>query len=330
MTGYGYVASGTEPGGITWSTPRLIGLRSPGDGASLSETSGGFDGDGNLHVFGQGQLGIASGGMAYQRRTRGDSLIDTMTMSAAFRPSGMNYFGEGQGFISRRRNAAGNFDLHAAFSWNKQGSTPMYGLYYLKSTDGGDTWTNAAGQEVALPLQAANTTAAVVPANLGTGGTYRGSIPGTRGISVTAARTGVPVIVRPLLGPSPGQTQARVYAHANGTWVNVPVGRPMYYNQGGTGVAVNEVTGRVNVVLLDPGKASAPGRALLYHMPLSGLLAGSSAWTEEVIAIVPNGSSYASSLKVAVVPNTRFVVVFEPNFVNPGRVEPVLLEAPMR
>ena len=328
-TGYGYHESVAQPGSTAWSAPALAQLTST-LGTTFSETSGGFDGDGNIHMFGQGQVGSAAGGMAYQRRTRGAALIESVALAAPYLPTGMNYFGEGQGFISRTRNAAGKFDLHAAFSWNKQGSAPMYGLYYLKSADGGNSWTNAAGQAVALPLPATNTTAAVVAANLGTGGTYSGSIPGIRGISATAARSGVPVIVRPVYDSTYNQTQARAYAYANGNWVNVPVGRFMYFNQGGTGVAINEVTGRVNVVLLDPGTSSVPGRVLLYHMPLSSLTAGSTAWTEEVVASVPNGSSYASSLQVAVVPNTRFVVMFEPNFVNPGRVKPVLVEAPMR
>ncbi|MNT24228.1 hypothetical protein D3C72_1596930 [compost metagenome] len=175
----------------------------------------------------------------------------------------------------------------------------------------------------------ADASAAVFPANL-TAGTAGGSTPGHSTINVGATSDGAGLIVRPNeVGGTRVRVQHRLYTFTGGKWINVPVGPELFWNANGNGVAYNAATGRVNVVLLDPGSWAKPARVLLYHQSLANLRAGKAAWTEEVVASVPQ-KHYASSLIVREVKDTRFVVLFESEYKNPGTVQPVLLEAPMR
>lgn len=329
-TGYGYVLS--EYAGGMWSAPGLAKLRTTSLGSSNSEMSGNADGDGNIHIFGQGHLGGFQGGMGYQRRNAGDTLWDTVNLAAAWRSSTeIIYFVEGWGYVSPRRNALGKFDLHVAFAWNRRGwESEMYGLYYLLSQDGGRTWLNVNKQVQTLPLKV-NTNdgpAAVFPANV-SGTSFTGNQKGARSISVTAGPDGEPLIVRSTY-VSTTTVQNRLYTYVNGSWISVPVGGPLFWNFNRTHVSYNRRTGKVNVILLDPGSTSAPGRVLLFSQPLSDVRAGKSAWTQEVVAQATNTRNYSSSLQVVEVPDTRFEIMFEPSYANPGRVSPVFAEAAMR
>lgn len=329
-TGYAYVQAEYADG--AWSEPGLARLRETAPGSSLSEMSGDADPDGNVHLFGQGHLGGFQGGMGYQRRSAGENVWDSVNLAAAYRPTrGMAYFAEGWGYVSGKRNGLGKFDLHVAFAWNRQGwESELYGLYYLVSHDGGRTWLNVDGQPARVPLEANSNDrmAAIVPAALGTR-SYSGNQKGARGISVTAGPDGEPLIVRSTY-VSDTTVQNRLYTRVKGAWISVPVGGPLFWNFHRTHVSYNHRTGRVNVVLLDPGSTMAPGRVLLFSQPLADVRAGKSAWTQEVVAQAANTRNYASSLQVAAVSDTRFEILFEPSYQNPGRVAPVLVQAAMR
>jgi hypothetical protein len=120
-----------------------------------------------------------------------------------------------------------------------------------------------------------------------------------------------------------------LYTYAGGRWVGLRVGPPVLWDAAGSGLAYNAATGNVDVVLLDPGSATTPARVLLYSQPLAQVQAGQENWKEEAIASVPT-RTYASHLQVREVPNDHFVALFENNYVNPGKVEPMLLDVPMR
>lgn len=167
-----------------------------------------------------------------------------------------------------------------------------------------------------------------MPANL-TSGSYSGSSTGVpRVVEVAATKDGTPVVVKPLFTDS-SNMQTQVYTFAGGRWVNVPVGPRLNYKLG-VGVAVNNQTNRVNVVLLDPGSASSASRILLYHQPVADLMAGKANWTQEVVASFPNGQAAATAMRTAIVEDTRFAILYEPNWSYPNYAKPVYLEAPIR
>ncbi|MFN3431989.1 MAG: hypothetical protein ACK46X_18820 [Candidatus Sericytochromatia bacterium] len=328
-TPYGYSQSVISPGYTTWAAPGMATLASMPAGSSLSEMSGNADSAGGVHLFGQGHRGQFQSGFGYQRRRPGTTTWESKTLASAYRTGSLNYFAEGGGYASRVKNAKGQYDIHAAFAWNRAGIKPIYGLSYLVSRDGGTTWQTAAGKAVTLPVTHADASAAVFPANLKSG-TVGGSTPGHSTINVAATHDGAGLIVRPNeVGGSRVRVQHRLYTFHGGKWIHVPVGPELFWNANGNGVAYNAKTGRVNVVLLDPGSWAKPARVLLYHQSLADLRAGKAAWTEEVVASVPQ-KHYASSLIAREVKDTRFVVLFESEYKNPGTVQPVLLEAPMR
>jgi hypothetical protein len=331
-TGYGYQMAEAMPGSSSWGAPGLVKLTNWTQGSSLSEMSGDMDGDGNIHLWGQGHLGAFQGGFGYQRRASGSTTLDGKTLAAAYRPAGMNYFAEGTGYTAKTRNSYGKYDLHAAFSYNKQGDGQVFGLYYLRSRDGGNTWQNVKGQTVTLPLtyNGNDSQAAIVRAGLTTGGTYSGALTGASQVITGAADNGQPFILRPIFTDSTQQiVQNWLYTYTGGRWIRVAVGPKLFWNAYGAGVAYNARTGNVNVVLLDPGNYKYPAQVLLYSQPLTSLNAISYKWNQEVIAKVPQ-SHYASTMQVREVKDTRFVVLFESEYRNPGRVQPVLLETPMR
>lgn len=325
-TGFAYAENRWSPKAGRWSAPALCALASPMAGASLSEISGGQGPDGTLHLVGQGHLGRFQGALGYQRwrpvQARGESL----TLASAHRPGKLTYFVEGAMAV------APDGALHVAFAWNQQGAMPMFGLYYLVSRDGGRRWQTAHGRHVTLPLEAGRSAeaAAVVPAALSARG-YGGASAGVHSLSVAVAPDGAPVIVRSrFVGPDRKQTQTEVFTRTGGRWVSAPVGPPLFWNQGGTGVAVSRRTQRVNVLLLDPGGPKRPGQVYRYDAPLSALRRGKAWWHRQVVGEAPNAHGYASSLKVATVGDQRFVFVFEPSYRNPGRVSPVLGVAPLK
>jgi hypothetical protein len=331
-TGFGYQESEVVPGGSSWGTPTLSKLSAWAQGSSLSEMSGDMDPDSTVHLWGQGHLGQFQGGFGYQRRRSGETAFTGATLAAAYRPTGMNYFAEGTGYASKIRNSAGKYDLHAAISYNRQGDAPVYGLYYLKSRDGGVTWQNVKGQNVTLPLQYGvnDAGAAIVRAGLTTGGKYGGDLVGASQEVVGAADNGQPFILRPIFTDSNLMwVQNWLYTYTGGRWIRVPVGPKLFWNAYGSGVSYNARTGNVNVVLLDPGSYAAPARVLLYSQPLSSLNAVGYTWKQEVVASVKQ-QHYASTMQVREVKDTRFVALFEAEYKNPGRVQPVLVEAPMR
>jgi hypothetical protein len=331
-TGYGYALAEAMPGSSSFATSGLVKLTNWNQGSSLSEMSGDMDGDGNIHLFGQGHLGRFQGGFGYQRRPSGATTLDGYTLASAYRPTGMNYFSEGSGYVAKTRNSYGKYDIHAAFSWNRQGDSPVYGLYYLRSRDGGLTWQNGYGKAVTLPLtyNGNDSQAAIVRAGLTTGGTYNGALVGASQVVTGAADNGQPFILRPIFTDSTQKlVQNWLYTIRDGKWIRVAVGPKLFWNAYGAGVAYNARTGHVNVVLLDPGSYRYPAQVLLYSQPLSSLNAVSYAWKQEVVAKVPQ-SHYASSMQVREVKDTRFVIMFESEYKNPGRVRPTLVEAPMR
>jgi hypothetical protein len=85
----------------------------------------------------------------------------------------------------------------------------------------------------------------------------------------------------------------------------------------------------VNVVLLDPGSASVPARVIRYSQSLDDAMGGREKWTATVIATVKT-RTYASHLQVREVRDSHFVALFENHYVNPGRVEPMMLKVPMK
>ncbi|MNS69476.1 hypothetical protein D3C72_1027870 [compost metagenome] len=325
----GYVESALAAGATGWSTPGMAALTTMPEGSSLSEMTGNADPAGGVHLFGQGHRGQFQSGFGYQRRLPGAGGWESQTLASAYRATGINYFAEGGGYASRVKNAQGSYDIHAAFAWNQAGIKPLYGLSYLVSRDGGSTWQTAAGQSVGLPVTHASADAAVFPASLGASA-YSGSTPGHSTINVGATDDGAGLILRPNeVGGARVRVQHHLYTFHGGRWLDVPVGPELFWNANGNGVAYNGKTGRVNVVLLDPGSWAKPARVLLYHQSLADLRAGKADWTEEVVASVPQ-AHYASSLIAREVKDTRFVVMFESEYRNPGTVQPVLLEAPMR
>jgi hypothetical protein len=328
-TNFGYGLSTLATGATTWSAQGKAFLTRQSDGSSLSEMSGNMDPAGNAHVFGQGHLGLFQSGFGYQRLKAGAGTWDSKPLGSAYRTSSVNFFCEGGGYAAQVKNKQGFYDLHAAFAWNKAGITPLYGLSYVVSHDGGTTWQTAAGQALTLPVKATDTHAAVFAANLNAS-TGTGAVPGHSVINVGAADDGTPLIIRPNFTDSTRQAvQHHLYAYSGGRWVDVPVGPALYWNAAGNGVAYNGVTGKVNVVLLDPGSYAKPARILLESIALADLKAGKSTWKEEVICSVTQ-SHYASSLKVREVKNTKFVCLFDGEYHNPGTVQPVLVESPMR
>jgi hypothetical protein len=330
-TGDGYMRAEIGQGYGVFSAPSPQRVADPAAGSSLSEMSGGTDTTGTMHLFGQGHLGAFQGGFGYQRLAPGADALESRTLAAAYRVNGLSYFGEGDGYLAPTPNAAGHQDLHVAFAWNARGESPNYGLYYLVSHDGGDTWRTINDQPVSLPLKMGenDADAAVIRANLSAVG-YGGDGAGHRAIRVAATDTGAPLIVRPFFtDDGHRQVQHWLYTCADGRWVGVRVGPPVLWDAAGSGVAYNARTGRVNVVLLDPGNATHPARVLLESQPLADVAAGHEAWQEEEVASVPT-RTYASHLQVREVPGDRFVALFENNYVNPGKVEPMLLSVPMR
>lgn len=330
-TGYAYAASGVGAASTQWSKPVLGRLRSLPLGSSLSETSGGVSPDGTVHLVGQGHLGQFQGGMGYQRWRPWRDAWDSAVLAAPFRTSGgQAYFVEGAGAVGD--GVAGKGAIHVAFAWNERGSTPNFGLYYLMSPDGGVTWQNVKHERVATPVRYGKNDAscAVVGAGLSTAG-YAGAIPGVHGISMAIAPDGAPVIVRPESLPGdPNRAQLRLHTYAGGRWVSVPVGGPVYWNFGGTGVTVNTKTGNINVVVLDPGGMRRGGQVLLMTEPLASVRRGRAMWGRRVVGETANTTNYASSLQVAFVPNQEVLFVFEPNYQNPGQVAPVLGRARLR
>ena len=323
-TGYAYAQAAWT--GAGWGAPSLAALTDTGAGSSLSEVSGARAPDGMLHLFGQGHLGRFQGAFAHQRRQGGHSAWESASLASAYRPRGMNYFAEGVGAVTPEGV------LHVAFAWNRQGATPMFGLYHLMSRDGGRTWRNAASRPVAVPLRAGvdDAPAAVVRANL-SDRAYAGAAPGVHGLSLAVAPDGRPVIVRlHQLPHDPDRVQARVHLFDGRRWTNIAVGRPAFWNQGGTAVAVNARTGRVNVLLLDPGGRDRPAQVTRHDAPVTSLRQGRAAWRSAVVGEAPNATGYGSSLAAAVAPNRAFVFVFEPSYRNPGRVSPVLGRCAMR
>jgi hypothetical protein len=328
-TPFGYAQSDLAPMAEAWSAPAMAKLTDMPQGSSLSEMTGNADPAGGVHLFGQGHRGQFQSGFGYQRRRPGQSTWDSLPLAAAYRTGTINYFAEGGGYASRVKNSQGSYDIHAAFAWNQAGVKPLFGLSYVVSHDGGTTWKTAGGQAVTAPVTHNNASAAVFAANLNAG-SFSGSTPGYSTINVGATDDGAPLIVRPnAVGGDRQQVQHHLYTYADGAWVDVPVGPALYWNANGNGVAYNGKTGRVNVVLLDPGSWAKPARVLLYHQSLADLRAGKADWTEEVVASVPQ-KHYASSLIVREVKDTRFVTLFEAEYKNPGTVQPVLVEAPMR
>jgi hypothetical protein len=328
-TRYGYARSELSPGGTSWSGPYLAGLSAAAQGSSLSEMTGNGDPAGGIHLFGQGHRGQFQSGFGYQRRRPGVTTWESKPLASAYRTGTINYFAEGGGYASRVKNAQGSYDVHAAFAWNQAGIKPLFGLSYVVSRDGGTTWKTANGQAVTTPVTHNNTAAAVFPAALNATA-FKGSTPGYSTITVGATNDGAPLIVRANASGAIGTlAQHRLYTYTAGKWVSVNVGPALFWNANGSGVAYNAKTGRVNVVLLDPGSYAKPARILLYHQPLADLRAGKATWKEEVVASVKQ-SHYASSLIVREVKDTRFVTLFEGEYRNPGTVKPVLVEAPMR
>jgi hypothetical protein len=330
-TGYAYAVSGVAAGSRQWSKPVLGALRAIPLGSSLSEMTGGVSADGAVHMLGQGHLGEFQGGMGYQRWRPWRDRWESAVLAAPFRTSGgQAYFVEGAGAVTSARDGRGV--IHVAFAWNERGATPMFGLYYLVSRDGGVSWRNIQGQPVATPVRFGKNDAscAIIPANLSTQG-YGGAASGVHSLSLALAPDGGPVILRAqTLASDPDRAQVVAYTFAGGRWVSVPVGQPMYWNFGGTGVTVNAKTGQVNAVLLDPGNKTRGGQVLLYAEPLASLRHGRAFWSRQVVGEAPNTTNYASSLQVAFVPNERAVFVFEPNYQNPGQVAPVLGQARLR
>ncbi|MFN3431765.1 MAG: hypothetical protein ACK46X_17655 [Candidatus Sericytochromatia bacterium] len=323
-TGYAYAQAAWAGG--RWAPPTLVPLADTRAGSSLSEVSGARAPDGTLHLFGQGHLGRFQGAFAHQRRRAGHTAWESVTLAEAYRPRGMNYFAEGAGAVTPQGV------LHVAFAWNRQGATPMFGLYHLMSRDGGKRWCDAAGRPVAVPLRAGvnDAPAAVVRASL-SDRAYAGAAPGVHGLSLAVAPDGRPVIVRlHQLPHDADRVQARVHLFDGRRWTSIAVGRPAFWNQGGTAVAVNARTGRVNVLLLDPGGRDRPAQVTRYDAPLTSLRQGRAAWRSAVVGEAPNATHYGSSLAAAVAPNRAFVFVFEPSYRNPGRVSPVMGQAPMR
>lgn len=331
-TGYGYQMAECMPGSTSWGAPGLAKLTNWNQGSSLSEMSGDMDADGQINMWGQGHLGRFQGGFGYQRRRPGASTFDGMTLASAYRPTGMNYFAEGTGYTAKNRNSYGKFDLHAAFSYNKQGDGQVYGLYYLRSRDGGTTWQNVRGQTVTLPLTYGgnDSQAAIVRGGLTSGGTYSGALTGASQVITGAADNGQPFILRPIFTDSTQQlVQNWLYTFTGGRWIRVAVGPKLFWNAYGAGISYNSRTGNVNVVLLDPGNYKYPAQVLLYSQPLSSLNQVSYKWKQEVICKVPQ-NHYASTMQVREIKDTRFVVLFESEYKNPGRVQPTLVESPMR
>ncbi|MNS46373.1 hypothetical protein D3C72_788670 [compost metagenome] len=330
-TGYGYMASACDPGRTTFAPSRPAPVDNTAEGSSLSAMSGSVDGRHEAHLFGQGHLGAFQGGFGYQRQREGSASWESVTLAAAYRPGWRYYFGEGSGYVAKSLNDQGRNDLHAAFAWNEQGESPMYGLYYMKSRDGGRSWTNAAGQPLTLPLRHRQNDgpAAVIRADL-TSTAYGGEAPGHRSIDVSATDDGRPLIVRPRFTDSTRKSvQHFLYTWAGGRWQAMKVGPSVFWDAAGNGVAYNAKTKNVNVVLLDPGSRARPARVLRYHQSLDDAMGGREKWVESVIATVPT-TSYASHLQVREVKNSRFVALFENNYRNPGKVEPLLLEVPMK
>jgi hypothetical protein len=115
---------------------------------SISEITGGFDANGVLHLFGQHQCGgtIPSFSLTYARRLR-DGTWQVVALARVGTPTqGTQGFRGDPGCYPHGYVVPGTTTIYVTFSRAISGCAGNeLDRFVIRSTDGGDTWTNAAG-----------------------------------------------------------------------------------------------------------------------------------------------------------------------------------------